>query len=330
MPLPTFLIIGERRSGTTSLAKWLEPHPDVYMHPKVDMAYFVDDAVVGRMDWFDGEVDESQWDQNHSAQEYSALFAASGSKIAIGEKSADYLFWRPAHSRMARLLPDAKFIATLRDPVERAWSHYWNEVGKGREVLSFEDAIAAEPDRIRRSAYARDHLSYCTRGHYDESLGDLFQTIPPEKVLVVTLEELKSSPQATLQKVFGFIGVDAKRGSERAGVRYNANWTTIQRGWARYPVIGWVERGVAALVGRAVRLASRDTYRRRDLQRRALSVFRETKDDKRMADDTRRMLQDRFAPHIAAAGRMLGRDFQEWSLSNGDREATSQNRVPTS
>ena len=210
--LPTFLIVGERRCGTTSLAKWMEDHPDIFMHPKPDMAFFVDDEIVGRREWLDGEIDESTWGRTHSKESYAALFAEGTDRAAIGEKSADYLFWRPSHARIARFLPTAKVIVTLRHPVERAWSHYWNEVGKGRETLSFEEALEQEDDRSRRSAYARNHLSYRTRGYYDESLTDLFAHIPRDRTMVVTLEEAQQRPAELLRQIYTFIGVDAEQG----------------------------------------------------------------------------------------------------------------------
>jgi len=325
MSLPTFVIVGERRSGTTSLAKWLEPHPDVFLHPRLDMAYFVDDEIVGRLDWLDGELDYQRWDGEHSQVEYAAMFEAGESATAVGEKSADYLFWRPAHARLAKYLPECRFVVTLRNPIDRAWSHYWNEVGKGRETLSFEDALAAENDRITNSAYARDHLSYRTRGEYDESLRDLFQHVPREQVLVVALDDLMDRPVETAAEVFRWIGVDPELGMERIGTQVNENWTTLPSRWAELPGLKQLERGTARMISRTTRFLARDSYRARRLNTRLLSLFRKTKGDMRMSAETRADLQRHFAPHIARLEDLLARDFSHWKTdgrgSRSDKNA---------
>ncbi|MEM9886974.1 MAG: hypothetical protein AAF849_13860, partial [Bacteroidota bacterium] len=74
MRLPDFLIIGERRSGTTNLAKWLEAHPEIYIAPQVDKAFFLDKAVVGTRKWFDGQVDASKWEKEHNLSDYANYF----------------------------------------------------------------------------------------------------------------------------------------------------------------------------------------------------------------------------------------------------------------
>ncbi len=312
MPMPNVVIAGERRSGTTSLAKWLEIHPDVFLHPRMDMAYFVDRQVVGCRDWFDGEVDSGDWDRSHSVEEYSALFDSGSDKIAIGEKSADYLFWKPAHERMCRYLPDAKYIITIRDPVERAWSHYWNEVGKGRETLSFSKAIEIEAERSERSAYARDHLSYYSRGKYDESLTRFFETIPLERVLVVILEECLSSPEQSLRRIFSFMGVDPQRGLDRAGQQFNANWTTVPRKWTQAPVVSTIERVWAATANKLAKRLSSDIYRQRKILQTLVSPTRRSKLDLRMPVAARDRLEAGYAPHIARLEDMLGRSVDCW------------------
>ena len=106
MLLPVFVILGERRAGTSSLTARLGQHPGIFMLPKQDRGYFVDDdARLGRKAAGD-------WDETHSVEEYSAFFAEAGAdpgRIAP-EKSADYLFWRPAHERLNRYLPKARSL----------------------------------------------------------------------------------------------------------------------------------------------------------------------------------------------------------------------------
>ena len=311
MQLPDFIVIGERRSGTTTLAKWMEVHPDVFMHPKVDMGYFIDEDVVGQRVWFDGHVEYSKWPRSHSMEQYAEMFSAANGESAVGEKSADYLFWRPAHERIHEMVPNSKLIITIRDPVERAWSHYWNEVGKGRETLSFEEALVAEEERCRSSDYALDHLSYRTRGYYDESLRVLLKTFPQEQVLVTTLEQNRAMPQESLRRIYTFLDVDPSAGQSRAGEHVNANWTTIPSRFSRIPVVGWIELLLERFSGRVVRKLIRDPHRARDIQRKMWGIIRKTKEDMEMRPETRGLLREQYEPHIVMLEKMLDRSFRE-------------------
>lgn len=312
MPLPTFVIAGERRSGTTSLSRWMERHPDVYLLPVLDMAYFIEREIVGRQEWLDGEVDPEAWERTHSPEDYADWFKEAGEQRAIGEKSADYLYWRPAHPRIARYLPEAKFIVTLRHPVNRAWSHYWHEVGRGRETLRFEEALEAEEERCRRSAYARNHLSYLRRGFYDESLESFLTHVDPSRVLVINLERSEAQPNETLRQVYTFIGVDPNQGLELSGTRHHANWATVKRGWAQRPGIARIERAYARLTRKLLRRISSDSIRRQQWYKYVDILFRKPAAKEVMAKETRCRLLEVYEPHIQALERMLHRTFPEW------------------
>lgn len=292
----------------------MEAHPDVFLHPRVDVGYFIDSAVMGRAEWLEGEVDESTWEQEHSKEAYAEMFADGEGKIAIGEKSADYFFWRPAHARMHSWIPDARIILTLRNPIERAWSMYWNEVGKGRETLGFEEAIAAEPDRIAKSAYARNHLSYLSRGEYAESLSCLHEYFGPEQVKVVILEDAMKDPVKVLQEVYRFLGLNPQQGLERALTLFNNNWTTVPRSfWTQNKLLESTEERINKLIRTAARKAVRDVYARRRLLIKLEAPFRHTKKDFKIQPETRRKLEAHFAPHNKRLEALLGRDLSFWN-----------------
>jgi hypothetical protein len=306
-----FVIAGERRCGTTSIYKWMSSHPEIYLHPRPDWNYFVDDELDTRT-WKSGEIDGSKWDRTHSAEEYGGSFPSDRKYPAVGHKGADLLFWIPAHARMARLLPQGKFIVILRDPVKRAWSHYWNEVGKGREDLSFNKALAAEDKRSRESAYARFHLSYLARGFYEQSLQQLFQIIPLSRVMIITLEHCQSHPQKALSDIYRFIGVDTTRGLELAGTLTNENFTTIPRRWAQVRSISGIERLYNHASEAIVVRASSDPYRRRKLRKSLQVIFRKPANGVSMPSEARSFLSRTYEPHLESLERMLGREFPEW------------------
>lgn len=315
MPLPTFVIVGERKSGTTALCHWMA-HPDVYMHPREDMNYFIEDEILVTTTWRDGPADPKRWERTHSAAQYAALFAEADGQRAIGEKSADLFFWRPAHERMARLLPEAKFIVLLRDPVKRAWSHYLDELAKGdgREALSFRDALSAESERSTRSAYARLHLSYRARGYYDDVMRDFLTHVPRERLLVLTLEQMGSAPRETLQTVYRFIGVDSAIGLELAGTRHNeVGDTNVPRRWARWPVVKPIAGAYHHLSGRVIERLMSDPARRQRAKNAVYLPFLQSGRRLRMPAETRAELARDFTPHVRALEELLGREFPEWT-----------------
>jgi hypothetical protein len=256
MSLPNFLIAGERRSGTTSLYHWLRQHPAVRMYPKSDTSWFIDDGVKGKQ-WREGHVDPAQWDSGHSIEAYSARFGPDEPNKVTGEKCADLMYWLPAHKRLQRYLPEAKFIVILRDPVRRAWSHYCNEVGKGRESLSFRDALAQEDARAARSDYARYHLSYRQRGNYDETLPRFLEHIPRENVIIVIHEKMVRNRQQELARIARFIGASPDSAFPEKGARHNINWTMIRRDWVAPLGLAGVDRAWRALMQKLAQLLFR-------------------------------------------------------------------------
>jgi hypothetical protein len=311
MPLPTFIIAGERRCGTTSLYHWMRSHPEVYLYPKPDSDYFIEEEALYN-NGVRQEPDGERWEKTHSIEDYSEKFGEAEGFRAIGQKDADLLFWKPAHPRLARYLPEGRFIITLRDPVKRAWSHYWNEVGKGRETLSFEEALKAEDERCLKSLFARNHLSYRARGFYEQSLRSFFEHISPSRVLIITLEESRSQPKQTLSKIYEFIGVDPHAGLEHAGNHHNENYTMLPRQWAEWPVIKPLKNAyIKATEGVIVRV-TKDAESRRRLRRSTQSIFRQPVSRITMPERIASELSRVYAPHKGALETLLGRRLPEW------------------
>src|SRR5947209_1159841 len=137
--LPDFLIIGAQKAGTTSLYRYLAAHPDIVASTRKEVHFF--DINFWRGEWWY----RSLFPLRRRLQRRPPL---RNRPAITGEASPYYLFHPFAPERAAQLLPDAKLIVLLRDPVERAWSHYRHEVANGRETMTFPDALAAEPARL--------------------------------------------------------------------------------------------------------------------------------------------------------------------------------------
>ncbi len=208
--LPDFVIIGAQKAGTTALYAYLRTHPDVFPALKKEVHYF-------DIHYSEGE----QWYRGMFPTR-SRLRAASRHRrrtVVTGEASPYYLFHPLAAERAARLIPGARLVVLLRDPVERAWSHYRHEVRAGREELDFADALAAEPERLARAAdavraggadgpaAAHRTASYVSRGRYAEQLQRWLTHFSREALLVVQAQELFSNPAREYDRVLRFLGI---------------------------------------------------------------------------------------------------------------------------
>lgn len=310
MPLPSLVIAGERRCGTTSLANGLSTHPEIFMHSKRDSGYFVDEHVRKGGPQID-------WETTHSISNYEGFFsdATGANKVVVGEKSADYLFFTPAHERLARFLPEAKFLLILRNPVARAWSHYWNEVGKGRETFSFPDALKAEKRRQAKGGFEAYHLSYVARGKYDESLSNFFKFIPPKQCHVVILESLMAQTLSSLKEITAFLGI-AEFEHEPLRAPSNSNWTMVPRPWAAQQPVRAVANLYAGIAKGAVSLVGADReHKRRIMRTLSMPFFREASSIA-MDKTTRAELTEIFDPHIGRLEDMLGISLSLWRVDD--------------
>jgi hypothetical protein len=203
-PDPGFLIIGAQKAGTTSLHAYLAAHPEVSPSTVKEVHYFDLSYHRGR-----------RWYRAHFRR------LRAGQKLA-GEASPYYLYHPLVPRRVAVDLPEAKLIAVLRDPVERAFSHHNHECALGYEELSFEDALECEPSRLAGererlienpfvTSFAHQHHSYLDRGRYAEQLQAWFEMVDPARVLVLGAEELFESPAATLARAQEFLELEPHR-----------------------------------------------------------------------------------------------------------------------
>jgi sulfotransferase family protein len=183
MPLPNFLIIGAAKAGTTSLYDWLRQHPDVFMPSLKEPKFFA----------YDPARTDIQFPVRTLA-DYAALFEGATER-AIGEASPNYLGSSPAMHRIHATLPGVRLIAALRDPADRAFSVYqMNLRNRGRNrATPFAEAL--RDDVNLRQGYAR----------YLERWFALFDRA---QVRIVLFEEIAQAPLATVQGLFGFLGVD--------------------------------------------------------------------------------------------------------------------------
>lgn len=190
-----FVVAGAQRSGTTTLDLHLRRHPAISMPIARKELHFFDDDKRFR----DAEVDYAA---------YHASFAPRRAGQLRGEVTPSYLFWPPAAERLARYNPSMKIAVILRNPIERAHSHWNKERQRGRETLSFLAALEAERSRAEASPSGHDRrTSYLARGRYAEQFYRLWRHFPVAQTLVLRAEALSQTPVATLERIAQFLGV---------------------------------------------------------------------------------------------------------------------------
>jgi len=215
-PLPTFIIIGAQKGGTSSLFNYLTHHPAILGSFIKEVQFFT-----RRYSW--------------GVRSYRAFFpkpmeSSIQGPYHAGESTPFYLFDQQAPSRIHSLLPCVKLIAMLREPVERAYSHHKHNHRHGLDSRTFEEAIAADLEKFKRHGIARApgesihtyrHHSYVRRGFYDMQLERWFSRFPKENILVLRAEDFFANPGEITARSVEFLGLPpAELPTEQAHNQY--------------------------------------------------------------------------------------------------------------
>jgi hypothetical protein len=206
--------------------KYLGRHPQVAPSLRKETEYF-------SIDYGEGEA----WYRAHfplRARRKTALLR--GKRLVSFEATPDYLFDPRAPERLAELLPDAQLVIMLRDPVERAFSHYHHNIRHGLEELSFRDAIAAEDQRIAPDIAAMRHdpldrvrdfrnYSYISRGRYGEQIERWMDLFDRDRFLFIIAENFFEDPESELHSLEAFVGIDTWSPPDFVNYSYTGNTT---------------------------------------------------------------------------------------------------------
>jgi len=218
-PLPDFLVIGAQKAGTTSLFHYITQHPQV-LENKSKEIHFFDKFYDQGINWY---------------KCHFPLLAHIRPGCRLGEATPYYLCHPYAPRRIHELIPKVKLIVVLRNPTDRAISHYFHEVKKGREKLPIFEALKSEEYRCNNEwqtmlkdewYISRTHqsFSYKQRGIYIEQLRRYWEYFPKDQMLIIESARLFSEPHDTLEEVFDFLGINAQVVVEDVTVK-NANPT---------------------------------------------------------------------------------------------------------
>lgn len=212
---PDYLIIGTKRGGTTSLARWLLEHPHVrplFPARETRKGTYYFDVNYGRGD---------RWYRSHFPTEAAHRLREirAGRRLLVGEATPYYLHHPHAPIRARQIVPGVKIIALLRNPVDRAHGHWAERSRQGVEWLDFDDAVAAEPGRLAGEeermvaepsyvSFAHQHFSYIDQGRYARGLSRWLGVFPSKQILVLRSEDLYGNPMRTFGEVLDFLDLD--------------------------------------------------------------------------------------------------------------------------
>lgn len=192
--LPTFLIIGVQKAGTTSIYHYLKQHPQIYMGPKETNFLF--------QDWQKYPPKNQQTKQVCTFERYCELFENAGDELAIGDVSPNCLFnYQRSTEAIERYVPNAQIIAILRNPAERAYSDYLMHV---REALK-----SKTMDLSEQIKYKPKQSHTLRKGLYYLPVQYLFDRFNKEKINIYLYEDLRRDSVEFMQDMYRFIGVDS-------------------------------------------------------------------------------------------------------------------------
>ena len=198
--LPNFFILGAAKAGTTTLWDLLNQHPQVYLSFSKEPMYFSrDDFFANGLDWY-----------------RDTYFTDWKGQPLVGEATPHYLYWaEKVAPRLARTFePGAtKLIVIFREPVQRAYSWYWNMVKEGKESLPFAEAIEAEPRNLkenweRLASFGAMTYGYARGSQYATQLQHFLALFPRENFHFLLQEDLRKDFAAAMRGLFTFLGVD--------------------------------------------------------------------------------------------------------------------------
>ncbi len=208
MTLPSFIIVGVAKAGTTSLYRYLDQHPQVFMSPVKETNYFAcEDAIPGNWTGI-GDAPHPRRFRIKTLKDYEALFSGVKEEIAIGEASPVYFCSPTAPQKIRATIRDVKIVVILRNPADRAFSGYMMRVRRGAADINMEKHLTPTSHHV-------------TEGFYHDRLARYFDVFPKENIKICVFEEFKKHPERILTDLFEFVGVSSSFVPDTS-VRFNS------------------------------------------------------------------------------------------------------------
>ncbi|MGF2733414.1 sulfotransferase family protein [Marinobacter sp. DUT-1] len=301
---PDFIIIGAPRSGTTYIARNLDNHPSAAVVTSKD------DPFANDMHFFDTNTPKGKTNFDRGWDWYLEQFQAFSKDILVGEKTADYLTDPDAPALISRFLPDTKLIAILRNPIERAQSHFWHSRHRLPTGLTLADLAKRGEDFndvwvLESGFYARQLELY--REYFEE-----------DQMLLLIHEDIERHPQQTLERLFKFLELDSKNADYKdAKNKINSGSSSfasqlVAKAGARlrnlFPGLYYLLlNGKLSVITKPILQIARGK------QVKPKAGKQESKQYPEMDEETRRILWELYSEDVKKLSSIIGRDLvKDW------------------
>lgn len=308
---PNFFLVGAPKAGTTALYDALHTHTDIFVSPIKEPNYFCTDLnsqsippqlhdrlpldIESYLNSDPRPVLQTAWIVNEDF--YSRLFEGAQSFVAIGECSTTYLYSRVAARRIREFNPSAKIIAILRDPVDRAWSHFLMDRRIGIANEGFRQTVMQEFEGNARWENSRLYLAL---GKYGEQLSRYYDNFPSEQILVLRYDRLREYPSEIFMRICAFLGVaPSDEMITRQNVAQEARFRRINR-WLH---TSGIKKRLRVLFPSVIKRQLRKAWFRHQIEPHPDEEFRQE-------------MRKWFSDDLAIASRLTGLDLSDWSRNS--------------
>lgn len=310
--LPTFIVVGANKGGTTSIYHYLKQHPEVFLSPIKEPHYFSRDIDVrefkkefahNKLQDIGKYVSGDMQQEYHAAfirdeAHYRSLFRKVRNEQAIGELSTSYLYSAVAATEIRSMIPDCRIIICLRNPIERAYSHYRMNLWTGNSnEFDFYKALL-EDYQHQPKVWGNAHL-YIEIGMYYEQVKRYLDAFGRDKVKIIFSEDLKSNTEAVIRDLYAFIGVNPDFNPDIT-TRYNEVYTP------KYKNLTWLlnKTGIRPVMKRIS-----PTFMKKAVVR---LLYKGKADKGQMSTEARAFLLEKLSPDVHALSELLQTDLTGW------------------
>ncbi len=295
MPFPDFFVVGASKAGTSSMYHYLDVHPEIYIPAKEPNFFAVNGVKLplngpGDREWYEGAYVEED--------DYRSLFEGAQQYKISGEASPTYLHSKHAPKKIYEHVPDARLIAILRDPAERAFSHYRHFTEKGLETESFEQAVEQEEERLDAGWF---WPRYVEAGRYEEQILRYLEYFSEDQLRIYLFREFTGNTREVMRDVYQFLGVNPEKGPSEY----------VKRGVSGVPKFSALEY---VLSGRNPISQVAKKYAPESLKNAAIKLrnMNKSKAGSDMSEEVRERIVEELRPNINKLEDLIERDLSEW------------------
>lgn len=287
-----FICPGAQKAGTTTLHDLLSRHPDIRMPEIKESKYFLGSAT---------ELSVADYDRRY--------FGRPGNARVHGEVDPEYMIYPDVPRKIRSILGDSvRFLFILRNPVDRAYSHYWMSYRRGFETEGFEAAFELEKERIETGGQtAMWHHNYFQRGLYSEQIERFLGYFPMENMRFFTFESFVSDRGRIMGEILAFLGLDDSFRFENLDRKSNVG------GLPRYEWLSALHGGPMA-IKRIAKVLIPSKRLRWSIYPVLEKINRTNRKPPSMSPETRKMLTDYYADDLHRTEKIIGRDLSAWGM----------------